>query len=105
MQDLETVALAHLLQEVKESVEGVGEREIALLKEQNELAQQRTQTTSNLLQNSSAATKLTQDQTEMARERTTLTRAQTRLSGRSTELAIIRTDLSRERSTLAEQRT
>ena len=105
MHDIEVDSLEHSLQELKGSVEEVGQRQIALLEEQNDLAKRRTETTSNLLRHSSAAAELTLDQTAMARERTALTRAQTGLSGRSTELGIIRTDLARERTSLAEQRT
>jgi len=81
------------------------EKQVGLIEEQNELARRRTDTTSNLLQFSSATAKHTEDQTAMALERTSLTRVQTKLSTRSTELAHIRTDLARESTAMAEQRT
>jgi uncharacterized membrane protein YidH (DUF202 family) len=71
----------------------------------HDLEQQRTVTSTGLLEYAATSDTYNRHQTEMAQERTDLTREQTRLSTRSTELATIRTDLSRERSSLAGQRT
>ncbi|MFZ0429792.1 MAG: DUF202 domain-containing protein [Acidobacteriota bacterium] len=79
--------------------------QVQLLGEQNELARDRTHTTSKILPFLSSTAVNTERQTSMAQERTALTREQTRLSTRSTELANIRTDLGRERTFLSEQRT
>lgn len=71
----------------------------------HDLAKNRTDTASDMLDHSELTNSLAVKQTDMAKERTGLVREQTRLSTKSTELATIRTDLSRERSGLAGQRT
>ena len=81
----------------------LGETQASALLEQNDLARQRTQTTSNLVVFSSKTAENAEKQTGLATERTALTREQTRLSTRSTELATIRTELARERNSLAEE--
>jgi uncharacterized membrane protein YidH (DUF202 family) len=81
------------------------EKQVTATLEQNELAKQRTDTTSNLALYASKTSENAEKQTGLAQERTALTREQTRLSTRSTELANLRTELAQERSFQAEERT
>ncbi len=83
----------------------LGESQTTALLEQNRLARDRTQTTSNLALYASKTSENAETQTGLAAERTALTREQTRLSTRSTELAQIRTEMARERTEQAEERT
>ena len=81
------------------------EQQAREIREQNDLAKRRTETTTNLADFSSKTAANAELQTGMARERTALTREQTRLSTRSTELANIRTELAHERTAHADERT
>ncbi len=83
----------------------LGEKQVVATLEQNDLARQRTDTTSNLALYASKTSDNAEKQTGMALERTALTREQTRLSTRSTELANLRTELAQERTIQTEERT
>jgi len=81
------------------------EKQVTAALEQNDLARQRTDTTSNLALYASKTSDNAETQTGLAQERTALTREQTRLSTRSTELANLRTELAQERTFQAEERS
>lgn len=94
----ETVALLTKLTQLEE-------KHVVAIQEQNDLAKQRTETTSNLALYSFKMAENAEKQTGLAQERTALTREQTRLSTRSTELANIRSELAQERTLQAEERS
>jgi uncharacterized membrane protein YidH (DUF202 family) len=83
----------------------LGEKQARAIEEQNDLARDRTGTTSTLARYSSRTAENADKQTGLAQERTALTREQTRLSTRSSELAEIRTGLARERTFQTQERT